>query len=157
MTTLGNGEFEELVRDLAEDPRCQKMKEFLQHSDVTTFEHCMDVAKKSFVLARKMHLRVDEKALVVGAFLHDYYLYDWHDYGDKLHGYHHADRALINAKRDFEIGETEESIIFSHMWPLNLTRVPSTKEAFVVCMVDKWVSTKETLKKYKKKDKNANV
>lgn len=153
-TTLHNGEFEELIRELAEDPRCQKMKEYIQHSDISTFDHCLDVARKSFEFVRKMHIKVDEKALVVGAFLHDYYLYDWHEYGDKLHGYHHADRALRNALRDFKIGDTEKSIIYSHMWPLNLTRVPGTKEALVVCMVDKWVSAKETLKKYRKKEDN---
>ena len=148
---LRNGEFEDLIRELAEDPRCQEMKEYVQHSDVTTFDHCFDVAKKSFYFARKMHLKVDEKALVVGAFLHDYYLYDWHDYGDKLHGYHHADRALRNALRDFEIGETEQSIIKCHMWPLNLFSIPKSREAWIVCAADKWVSLQETLFMRRKK------
>ncbi|MCR4674959.1 MAG: HD domain-containing protein [Lachnospiraceae bacterium] len=144
-----NVEFEELVRIVSEDPKCQEMKKYVQHSDVTTFDHCMDVAKHSFYFVRRFHIRCDEKALVVGAFLHDYYLYDWHTYGDHLHGYHHADRALLNALRDFEIDEKVQGIIKTHMWPLNLTRVPGSREALVVCMIDKIVSAKETLNRPK--------
>lgn len=138
-------EFEYLLRGIADDPKCQEMKKYVQHSDVSTFDHCMDVARKSFHFVRKFHIKCDERALVVGAFLHDYYLYDWHTYGDHLHGYHHADRALFNALRDFEIEEKVQGIIFSHMWPLNLTRVPGSREALIVCMIDKIVSAKETL------------
>ena len=138
-------EFQQLLRDLSEDPRCLKMKNYIQHSDITTFDHCMDVARRCFRFVRRFHIHCDEEALVVGAFLHDYYLYDWHTYGDHLHGYHHADRALKNALRDFEVDEKVQGIIRTHMWPLNLTRVPGSREAFIVCMIDKIVSTRETI------------
>ena len=138
-------EFTHLLRGVADHPKAQEMKKYIQHSDVSTYEHCLKVARLSFRMARKLRLKVDEKALVIGAFLHDYYLYDWHTYGDHLHGYHHADRALVNALRDFEINEAEAEIIRTHMWPLNLTRVPGTREALIVCFVDKAVSLNETL------------
>ena len=105
----------------------------------------MDVARHSFFFAKRFRLRVDEAALVRGAFLHDYYLYDWHDHGDHLHGYHHPDIAASNACRDFDLSDKEAGIIRSHMWPLTLTKVPTSKEAAVVCFVDKVCSLRETL------------
>ena len=142
-------EFAHLLRGVADHPKAQEMKKYIQHSDVSTYNHCLKVARLSFRTARKLRLKVDERALVIGAFLHDYYLYDWHTYGDHLHGYHHADRALFNALRDFSIGEKEGEIIRTHMWPLNLTRFPGSKEALIVCLVDKFVSAKETLNRPK--------
>ena len=137
--------FRELVSEVAADPRTKRMQKFIQHSNKSTYDHCMDVARHSYYFAKRLNLQVDEKALVRGAFLHDYYLYDWHTFGDHLHGYHHADIAKANAIRDFDISPTEAAIIHSHMWPLNLTRVPTCKEAAVVCFIDKVCSLRETL------------
>ena len=95
--------FEALIRELSADPRAQKMKDYIQHGTVTTYDHCMDVARTSFSINRKLHLHAPEKELVTAAFLHDYFLYDWHDHGDRLHGYHHPDIAADNAARDFAI------------------------------------------------------
>ena len=39
------------------------------------------------------------------------------------------------------------------MWPLTITKVPSTKEAFLVCAVDKGIALAETIKKYKNTNK----
>ena len=147
--SFAHARFRELVSDLATDARTQRMKKFIQHSDKSTYDHCMDVARHSFMLAHRLHLKVDEKALVRGAFLHDYYLYDWHTFGDHLHGYHHADIAEANARRDFGISAKEAGIIHSHMWPLTLTRVPASREAMLVCIVDKACSIKETLNRKK--------
>ncbi len=142
---LEHARFQKLITELAEDGRTLRMKRYIQHSNKTTYDHCMDVARHSFFFAKKLHLRVDEAALVRGAFLHDYYLYDWHDHGDHLHGYHHPDIAVANACRDFQLSAKEADIIRSHMWPLTLTKVPTSKEAAVVCFVDKVCSLRETL------------
>ena len=37
-------------------------------------------------------------------------------------------------------------IIETHMWPLTITKVPRSKEAFLVCFVDKIMALAETLK-----------
>ncbi len=141
-------DFARIIEPIASDPKALEMKKYIQHSHITTYDHCMDVARHCFYYVRRHHMEVDEVSLVTAAFLHDYYLYDWHTHGDKLHGYHHAKIAMANARRDFQITELEGEIIKSHMWPLNLTQLPSTKEALLLCMVDKFCSARETLMKY---------
>ena len=140
--------FREIIEPIATDPKALEMKKYTQHSHISTYDHCMDVARHCFYYVRRHRMKVDEKSLIIAAFLHDYYLYDWHTHGDKLHGYHHAKIAMANARRDFQITELEGEIIKSHMWPLNLTQLPSTKEALLLCMVDKFCSARETLMKY---------
>lgn len=92
-------------------------------------------------------MKINMTSLIRGALLHDYFLYDWHEKNKwhSLHGYTHAARALSNASRDYPINDTEARIIRSHMFPLNLTKVPSCKEAWIVCMADKICATAETL------------
>ena len=126
----------------------KRMKGFIQHGSVSTYDHCRSVAHASFRLNRALHLHADEKKLVTGAMLHDFYLYDWHhkDGGTHdLHGFIHAGRAADNAEKYFHVGKEIQEIIRSHMWPLNLTRLPRTREAWIVCLTDKYCSLKETL------------
>ena len=112
-----NQHFQSLVSDLASDAKTGRMKKFIQHSDKTTYDHCMDVARHSYFFARRLHLQVDEKALVRGAFLHDYYLYDWHetDDGHGLHGFSHSTTARDNAVEHFGISKHTQNVIESHM------------------------------------------
>ena len=134
-----------ILKPMIQDEKALRMKQFIQHGEVTTFDHGVRVARLSYLLARRLHMTVDEEELVTGAFLHDYYLYDWHDHGDHLHGYHHADISARNARRDFRISGKAEHIIKSHMWPLNLTRIPRSKEALLVCIADKMCSVQESV------------
>ena len=53
-------------------PEVQRMREFIQHGDVTTYQHCKNVVLVSFWLNRRFHLGADETSLAVGAFLHDW-------------------------------------------------------------------------------------
>ena len=138
-------DFYDVIDEISSLPEAQQMKQYMQHGSVTTYDHCMNVAMLSFRLNRSLHIHGREKELLRGAFLHDYFLYDWHDWDGSLHGFHHAGTALRNAKRDFDLSEREENIIGSHMWPLNLTRIPRCREAWIVCLADKIVSTRETL------------
>ncbi len=141
-----NAALRRLLAGVADHPEVQKMRGYTQHGRVSTYAHCRRVARLSFWLARRLHLKVDEKSLVRGAFLHDFYLYDWHDCRDitRLHGFTHPAAALENAKRWFPLNGTEQDIIRSHMWPLTLTHIPHRRESVLVCVADKLCSLQET-------------
>ena len=146
--------FREALGSLLEDKRVSKMKNYTQHGSITTYDHCRKVARLSQKINRRLHLKADEEALLQGAMLHDYFLYDWHEnHRDEngWHGFSHAETALRNAREDFDIDPQVAHIIQSHMWPLNITRIPRTREAWIVCFADKIVSGWETLQLRRKK------
>ena len=136
-----------LLEGTADAPKARQMQRYIQHGSITTYRHCADVTRMCFWLNRRFRLGADEATLVRGAFLHDMYLYDWHDKdGDhKWHGFHHADRALENADRWFQLNSKERQMIYCHMWPLNLTRLPRSREAAILCLSDKLCALRETL------------
>ena len=141
-------EMQEILAELESDPSVQRMKEYVQHGQVSTYEHCKNVARLSYEIDRRLFLHSDLKVLLTGAMLHDYYLYDWHaeDNGEhRLHGFRHAEKACRNAEDRFDIDEATGHVIYCHMWPLNPERVPRSKEAWIVCIADKLVSLHETL------------
>lgn len=121
-------------------------KLFLQHGAVTVFAHSFAVACLCLYLARILRLRVDRRALVRGALLHDYFLYDWHvpDPSHRLHGFSHPRRALENASRDFDLGPVERDAIARHMFPLTL-KPPKYRESALVCAADKLCALCETV------------
>ncbi|MBP5325142.1 MAG: HD family phosphohydrolase [Pseudobutyrivibrio sp.] len=138
---------ETILEPFRNDERTHKMKQFIQHGKITTYEHAESVTKLSYWINKRLHIHADEKVLTVGAFLHDYYLYDWHetDEGNGLHGFSHSRTARRNAVAHFGICKRTQSVIETHMWPLTFTKVPKSREAWIVCLADKWVSTRETL------------
>ncbi len=148
-------EYRELLKQYAEDiltsEKFLSLKNFIQHGNVTVYEHCINVTLCAIKLNRKLGIHAKEKQLVRGALLHDYFLYDWHNseapgnIHPKLHGFYHPGIAVKNATRDFSLSEREIDIIRKHMWPLTVDP-PRCREAWVVCMADKYASTLETLK-----------
>lgn len=137
-----------LLHEIQSDTHVQKMKKYVQHGHVSTFEHCRNVARLSYYINKRFSLNADLKVLLVGAMLHDFYLYDWHkkDGGrHRLHGFTHAERACKNARKYINIDKKTSDVIYCHMWPLNLRRVPASREAWIVCIADKLVSLRETL------------
>ena len=64
-----------IVEKYDHHPDVQRMREYIQHGSVTTYQHCKNVALVSFWLNRRLHLHADETSLAVGALLHDFYLY----------------------------------------------------------------------------------
>ncbi len=137
-----------ILNPLTKDPAVLKMHSFIQHGRVTTYDHCLQVAGLSYRINCFLRAGCDEQSLVRGAMLHDFYLYDWHKKDNGTHDWHgfiHAKRALDNAEKHFTLTEKEKQIIYCHMWPLNLTRIPPCKEAWIVCFADKLVSIKETM------------
>ncbi|MBO6242778.1 MAG: HD domain-containing protein [Butyrivibrio sp.] len=148
-------EYREILKKHGEEILCSeqyaRLKEFIQHGNVTVYEHSIHVALCAIKLNRKLSINGRERELVRGALLHDYFLYDWHiqdapgNIHPKLHGFYHPGIALRNATRDFSLSEREKDIIVKHMWPLTINP-PRCREAWIVCLADKYASTLETLK-----------
>ena len=46
---------------------------------------------------------------------------------------------------NFNVNQDILQIIESHMWPLNITKIPKSKEAIIVCIADKYCALLETL------------
>ena len=135
-----------ILKDYLDNPEVLGMKDFIQHGSVSTYDHALSVAYLCYKLAYK-NKKADIPLLTVCAFLHDFYLYDWHerDPSHKWHGFHHARRAAENAERVFSIGDRGRLVIMSHMWPLNLTRIPRSREALILTVADKLVSARESI------------
>ncbi len=130
---------------LTEEAEC--MKRFIQHGSISTYDHVIRVVRLSYYLNRHFHLGAPDAELVRGAFLHDFYLYDWHENGyiGRFHGLHHPAVALENARRRYDLTPVECNIIESHMWPLTLFTAPQSRAALIVCLADKICSCGETV------------
>lgn len=137
--------FYQHIEPLLELSDIQKMRQYIQHGNTSCLEHCLTVAYYSYLIAQHFHFNLDLASLIRGALLHDFFLYDWHDRNNHIsfHGFRHPSIALANAKKHFSLTPIEKDIICHHMWPLTPTP-PHTKEAYLVCLVDKWCSLKET-------------
>ena len=145
ISSYSNFRFQRALEKMEHDPNVCKMKNYEQHNGTSTFVHCRNVAIYSFYLAHKFGWDVDEEALVRGAMLHDYYLYNTADMTmtDYQHGTTHPQLALDNAQKRFRLTPKEKNIIRSHMWPLTFTHVPKSKEAFLVSLADKYCAVRE--------------
>lgn len=133
---------------LLDHPAIQRMGEFIQHGHTTCLEHSLTVTYYSYAFAIHFNLNVDCESLLRGALLHDFFLYDWHIKGSHngLHGFRHPNISLKNAKKYFDLTPIECDIISHHMWPLTFSH-PRSKEAYIVTLMDKWCSLRETFNK----------
>lgn len=123
-------------------------KQLPHHRAVSVYDHSIRVAYLSFWIAAHLGCHVDERALLRGALLHDYFLYDWHEpeKWHRLHGFRHPGFALANARRDFSLSPIEADIIQRHMFPL--TPVPPRfRESVIVCVADKVCAAAEVCRK----------
>ncbi len=128
------------------------LKSNMQHKNTSTYKHARNVAYNSFVLAKKLEKRYNLKfnydELVEAAYLHDFCLYDWHtkDKRHRLHGFRHPKIAAETAKNICGINKAEQDMIKTHMWPLTITKIPKSKEALLISVVDKAQAIKEIIK-----------
>ena len=81
--------------DILKSPGMQIAKENMQHGSVSVFEHSVCVALVCLWLVHRLHLKVNQRALVRGALLHDYFLYDW-----LAHARPRAQAARVSARRN---------------------------------------------------------
>lgn len=134
--------------DILASENFNRTKEHIQHGNMTVNSHCIDVAKYSLAISRKLRIPCNRRELVRGALLHDYFLYDWHDKYNRdirnLHGFYHPGIALRNASKEYKLTPREKDIIKKHMWPLTVVP-PQCREAWIVTAADKYCSLLETV------------
>lgn len=135
--------------DILDSENFQSTKNYIQHGTMPVHSHCIDVAKQSVLISKWLKIPCNERELIRGALLHDYFLYDWHDTKREnyqfFHGFYHPGIALNNALKEYRLTPREKDIIKKHMWPLTVVP-PLCREAWIVTTADKYCSLLETLK-----------
>ena len=147
-------ELEDIYQFYLHNEKILKMKEISMHRGSNCYIHSFKVTKLAIKRALR-HKKGDLYVILVGAILHDYYLYDWRIERDKMkhHLSSHPFAAAENATRDFNIPPKIKKVIESHMWPVNFTEFPKSKEARIISNADKAIYIKEICcsKRYKVK------
>lgn len=154
ITSERKQELEDIYQFYLHNEKILKMKEISMHRGSNCYIHSFKVTKLAIKRALR-HKKGDLYVILVGAILHDYYLYDWRIERDKMkhHLSSHPFAAAENATRDFNIPPKIKKVIESHMWPVNFTEFPKSKEARIISNADKAIYIKEICcsKRYKVK------
>ena len=142
---------EDIYQSFLNDEKIKRMQEIPMHFGSNCYVHSFKVAKLSIKKALKKK-SANLENILVGAILHDYYLYDWRKDKEKKknHG-KHPFVAVENATRDFHINEEVKRIIACHMYPMNKEYKPTTIEEKIVAKCDTKVATIEFLSSSKHK------
>lgn len=145
-------EFNSIIKPIISNGNVLEMKKYPQHGNTDCFEHCLNVAYYSFIIAKKFNL--DYKSLARAGMLHDFFLYNWRGSGAFMekgffnqHAFSHGKTAYKNASKYFELNEKEKDIIIKHMWPVTLS-LPKYKETFIITLTDKLCTLKEMYEYY---------
>ena len=152
---INNIEFENIIKEIEENPTVQQMKNYVQHFDTDCYTHCKNVAYYSYLICKKYKL--DYISVARAAMLHDLFLYNWRKKVSNaevkgLHAFTHPKIALINANKLFNLNDKEQDIILKHMWPVTI-KLPKYKESYIVTLVDKFCAMQETYNYLKSKKK----
>ena len=150
-----------IVKKILLNQEFQKRRLFKHHTK-SVWDHCIEVSFKSYKCALKFN--ADARVCAIAGMLHDFYPYAWQyseelenydkRYLDRLnrkepffknHGFTHAREAYENYLKYFkELDDKRISnCILRHMYPLNIIP-PKYKEAWIVTLIDKKVSIKDT-------------
>ncbi len=144
MDLLSN--FTDYIDDLLEHPLVQNMNTLKQHADVANLlEHLLYTSYISYCLSEFFGLRTKE--VVRGALLHDFRL---NDMPDSKRWFSHSKTSHQSASEHFDLTELEKQIILTHMWPLNPTLFPKSREALVVNIADTYCAFMEAIRLFKK-------
>lgn len=145
MNNADFNEFEMIINDIITNKQVLKMKNYRQHCDTNTYDHCYNAAKYCYKICKKLNL--DYKSATRAAMLHDFFLYDWRTSRKtrkykSFHAFVHGKVAYENASELFLLNEKEKDIIIKHMWPVSFD-IPRSREAFILTFVDKYCAISE--------------
>lgn len=141
------GDFELIVQDIMDNEEFKKINN-IRHHKGTRLDHSLLVAKKAYLFARRHNL--DYKTVARAGLLHDFFLEDYKNLPnikDRIRLIcNHGEVSKKNANR-FNLNEKEANIIASHMFPLG-KEIPRSKEAWLICLIDKTSATSEFIKNF---------
>jgi uncharacterized membrane protein len=146
-------EYNNIVDDILDHEVFKQLQNFFHHNS-SIYEHAKVVSYVSYKICKLLNL--DYRSAARGGLLHDFFLYDWRNHHEpdlakeKYHGLEHPKIALDNSMKHFELNDIEKDIIVKHMWPLTFVP-PKYQESFVVTFADKYVSSREFIDEFKKK------
>ena len=122
------------------------------HLWTTVAEHTLRVTASSVLICyalRKLHVKVNIPAVVIGALCHDLGMLDRNKKfsSDKEARRGHAGESVKVARGIVgDMPEMAENIIETHMWPMGKSDAPSTVEGVVVSVADKYTAVKDLMK-----------
>ena len=129
-----------IVNNILDNDKFKKLDNYAHHG-ITRLEHCKRVSYYSYKVAKL--LKLDYKQTARAALLHDFF---YNDEVSRVKSYfNHAGLAVNNAKEEFALTEKEEDIIATHMFPVNINKVPKYMESWIVSGVDKVSCVYESL------------
>ena len=147
--------FYNIIKDVVNSNEFREMKNYQYHKNGNLFRHCIKVAYLCYLHHKKKQMKIDIEEFVIGALLHDYFLYNLHA-GDKKYRFHwfkHSKIALKNAMQKYpNLTKTQQDMIKRHMFPVTLIP-PRTKAGWLVCYYDKVAAISDCFENNKKKKK----
>ena len=138
-----------LIEDIINNDEFKKIDNFAHHG-TTRLTHSCRVSYYSYIISKKLKLNYEEAARA--GLLHDFFLVENKTKKDRVDClFAHSKYSLENASSLFNLSDREKDIIYTHMFPLNVNRVPKYMESWIVSMVDKLVAIYELSTNYKTK------
>jgi len=152
-------EYTHIVSDILNHTVFKELQNFFHHNS-SIYEHAKVVSYVSYKICK--FLKLDYRSAARGGLLHDFFLYDWRNHSEpdlareKYHGVEHPKIALNNSLKHFSLNEVEKDIIVKHMWPLTVVP-PKYQESFVVSFADKYISSREFIDEFKRKQQQKKI
>jgi len=152
-------------KDILLHPEFLKLKDKEHHYTSNVYNHSVRVASHCAHLCDKFNVNDEKrKEAVRAALLHDFYDFDrverrLHRKNTKMPVtrrmktcflFHHPQNAALHAHKIFDINERQMNAIRSHMFPL--APLPKSTGAWLIIASDKWVTIKELIEVWRKKD-----
>lgn len=136
-----NIDYYKLVDDIINNNDFKKINNCIHHG-ISRFDHSCRVSYYSYKITKLVRLNYKEVARA--GLLHDFFLADNYTKKDKFKSmFTHSKKSLKNSEKIFDLSEIEKDIIYTHMFPLNISRIPKYMESWIVSIVDKIVAIYE--------------
>ena len=139
-------EYLNIVKDIINNKEFLKLKNY-KHHGISRYSHVLRVSRWTYNYCKKHKL--DYISATRAALLHDFFFVN----NQKVSLltrikvlFTHPKLALENSKKYFKLNNKEEKIILSHMFPVGI-RMPTSREAWIVNIIDDIASIYERIKK----------